>query len=192
MEAEDFRKKEDCHMFQQQNDHPSGYIVERITDRWTDHIEFSGLLFLEPVSACTVWPVRIERMDVTQICMQQPSVNACTCNADLRLVLCCCLLDSRGRRFQRNGYIELDAHFLKQRRSVCDRKGQNIRVAVRILQAQIMNGVARCDDAISVSLEIELEFVCSCQGMICSDLNMGMNRNTKHCMYPQPIGCKRM
>ena len=191
-DSESFQKREDFHVFGQRNDHALGYIIERITDRWTDHIEFDGLLYLEPAFVRAAGPVQIERVDVRQICMQQPRENICTCNTSLRLDLLCCLRDFKGRRFQRKGYVELDTCFLKQRCCIDEGNGQNIRVAVRILQAQITNGVSRCDDVIPVRFEIKLEFVCSCQGIICGVLNMGMNKNMIQSLYPKPIECKRM
>ena len=160
------------------------YIVERITDRWTDHIDFKGLLCFEPSSEhlmCSSFMDRIVVKSADIICRKQD----CGSNKSvICLSVCCSMFDQRKRYIQRIGFIEIDVNDTSLRIHECKCRGEHLRMAAKI--------EPRCCQPYSthvmlVELSVTIEFILCKAGVICRPENMFKPKYMKKDLYPQPI-----
>lgn len=165
---------------------PKEYIVERITDRWMDHIDFDGLLNLDPSAECIFYPACIERIDVKNIAVRYEK-RKCKQDVILGLYVCCSILDQRKRCVRRNGYLELNMDAINMREYMYASRMQHLRLAVKIDPADAGYCRVYSENALRIRLCIRLEFILSQPGLICKSPNACKEYGLHKSLYPKPV-----
>lgn len=113
-----------------------GYVVERIVEGWTKNICDYGILCLNCVQQIS-FPLRIEHIKVLNItALNSEKHRESDCSSELRLYVRCLLSDLCKRRFQREGYIDLNSSLLYDHPCICKhRKEDCIQVSIQLTPA---------------------------------------------------------
>jgi len=159
-------------------------IIEHITDKWLEHIDFDGLIYFECIAESGRCIHSIERIEVQRIDIRR-MINPKTLQNDyvMRLEVCCvCLTEGRKNCIRRQSWLEIDMRCLRKRFWEASARKMNVRVRPHIQPICIYASYNGC---MHVQLKIGLEFIASQAGRICGLQKTRGNDFCSTALYPQ-------